>query len=442
MSKISCEVIRDLLPSCADGIASDETLKEVEEHISECAECRAAYEAMKEDSLPGVEDRQEIDYLKKNRRRNRRIVIFSVLAVCLALAAFAFLKLFVIGEYSNGENVALNVDIDGRRVTVVGAVTDSARVIKRFEFDEKDGVVTVRACTVLAGFYKGDPSSAGYEASSDVQKVVFGNIAYWNRMKEDMYSVALKDDIIADWQRWNGLSDMERLLSSKMPGHLIKMFRTWQEAVDYLGLTPFNPFEDCDWLEKKNYTGTDIESEPGVLNHAYMYYAGDESGRVQYVSLEAGYLLKIGKDVTAGMTTVSKQEDGSLVFVLLNGKDPGSGISIDNGTVTYTENGLTIELVPAPEAQPSEESEVRVVFTVEPAVSARTESEGGERVVTVDGRALFITRESTEKWSSVEISFDLEDVHYNVRLIGDDRDALETAARLIIARLQESFGKY
>ena len=38
---MTCEVIRDLLPLCADGVASDESRAAVEEHIRTCAACRA-----------------------------------------------------------------------------------------------------------------------------------------------------------------------------------------------------------------------------------------------------------------------------------------------------------------------------------------------------------------------------------------------------------------
>ena len=38
--KNECAVIRDLMPTYADGLASKETKKIVETHIAECEECR------------------------------------------------------------------------------------------------------------------------------------------------------------------------------------------------------------------------------------------------------------------------------------------------------------------------------------------------------------------------------------------------------------------
>ena len=37
---LSCEVVRDLLPSYLDGVASGETKAAVERHMEECPDCR------------------------------------------------------------------------------------------------------------------------------------------------------------------------------------------------------------------------------------------------------------------------------------------------------------------------------------------------------------------------------------------------------------------
>ena len=39
--KLSCNVIRDLLPLYRDGVCADETRTLVEEHLAGCASCRA-----------------------------------------------------------------------------------------------------------------------------------------------------------------------------------------------------------------------------------------------------------------------------------------------------------------------------------------------------------------------------------------------------------------
>ncbi len=62
MSKISCNVIRDLMVLYEDHVCSEESRQMVEEHIAECEECYKLYQ-MTEEKLPDIS-------LKKNGREN------------------------------------------------------------------------------------------------------------------------------------------------------------------------------------------------------------------------------------------------------------------------------------------------------------------------------------------------------------------------------------
>ena len=42
--KITCDVIRDLMILCEDDVCSEDSRRLIEEHISECEECRKIYE--------------------------------------------------------------------------------------------------------------------------------------------------------------------------------------------------------------------------------------------------------------------------------------------------------------------------------------------------------------------------------------------------------------
>jgi len=44
--KISCEVIKDLLPLYHDGVCSNESRKVVDEHLTECADCKTELQSM------------------------------------------------------------------------------------------------------------------------------------------------------------------------------------------------------------------------------------------------------------------------------------------------------------------------------------------------------------------------------------------------------------
>ncbi len=44
--KISCEIIKDLLPLYIDGVCSNDSKEAIEEHISDCDNCKAELQAM------------------------------------------------------------------------------------------------------------------------------------------------------------------------------------------------------------------------------------------------------------------------------------------------------------------------------------------------------------------------------------------------------------
>ena len=93
---MTCEVIRDLLPLCADGVASQESCAAVEEHIRTCEVCRTLYESM---CVPmEVQATEEADYMavvRRQRRANRR---FLLLVYGFTLGVFLLVLLIWKGD--------------------------------------------------------------------------------------------------------------------------------------------------------------------------------------------------------------------------------------------------------------------------------------------------------------------------------------------------------
>lgn len=81
MSKISCDVTRDLLASYLDEICSDESRGLVEEHLRECPSCKQFVEQIREQDLG--KDAGKVDFFKQVRWS---MSIRSWLAVTLAVA--------------------------------------------------------------------------------------------------------------------------------------------------------------------------------------------------------------------------------------------------------------------------------------------------------------------------------------------------------------------
>lgn len=90
MSKISCDVIRDLLPLYKDRVCSEKSMDLVEEHLPECEDCRRYLEAMDEE-LPPVKDE-----LPRDARDFKKIANRLTLARIIPLGSFALIIAIII----------------------------------------------------------------------------------------------------------------------------------------------------------------------------------------------------------------------------------------------------------------------------------------------------------------------------------------------------------
>lgn len=114
MSKMNCELIKDLLPLYADKVCSEESTKAVGEHIAGCAECRRELEKLGTSlKLPVVNDANAIKGIR-NRIRIEKAVIACVIAVIVLLGAFVGVNFLLNTDCSmdyNKYNIAENVKI-------------------------------------------------------------------------------------------------------------------------------------------------------------------------------------------------------------------------------------------------------------------------------------------------------------------------------------------
>ena len=83
---MNCNVARDLLAGYNDNVLEEETKKELEEHLSECGDCKKINENLKteikteEDSVKSEENIKPFKKVKKKlKHRKITIVILSVL---------------------------------------------------------------------------------------------------------------------------------------------------------------------------------------------------------------------------------------------------------------------------------------------------------------------------------------------------------------------------
>ena len=184
MNDLPCEVVRDLLPSYVDGLTCEMTNRLVDAHMECCEPCRAALDAMRApEAEPERESdggTKEIDYLKKNRRHNRKVLLGSLFGALALVILALFLSMCVVGEELSGQAALCDVQIDGNLLTVDLETLDSARVVKGITFAEEDGVVTLSARTVLVSLLHRENASAVFSASQPIRQVRMGERIFWD----------------------------------------------------------------------------------------------------------------------------------------------------------------------------------------------------------------------------------------------------------------------
>jgi len=106
------------------------------------------------------------------------------------------------------------------------------------------------------------------------------------RITSDMLSQSIYAALQSDWDAWNAKDDMQKAISSRMPGHIYKSFDTWAECEEFLGFELFNPLENSEF-EKGSYVGM-----PEGFNDAsrfYVSFGGTKEGAVEWIFVDSGY---------------------------------------------------------------------------------------------------------------------------------------------------------
>lgn len=95
--KTECEIVQDLLLGYVDGVLKEESKKLVEKHLLTCKECQKKLNEIKKDMQENENNqKKEIDYLKKIRRKSRIKSILIAIGIILILCFVLYLYKFVI----------------------------------------------------------------------------------------------------------------------------------------------------------------------------------------------------------------------------------------------------------------------------------------------------------------------------------------------------------
>lgn len=98
MDRLTCDIVRDLMPLVLDDIASADSKKGVEEHIQNCETCRAYYEGMSIQISRAMEPASDKGFKQFVRGVKRRDKIKKILVACLAVLLVGIIGIFGFAE--------------------------------------------------------------------------------------------------------------------------------------------------------------------------------------------------------------------------------------------------------------------------------------------------------------------------------------------------------
>jgi len=105
---MKCEIVKDLLPIYIDGLTSNESNSEIEDHLKTCQTCKDVHDQMKTEI-----DVETIELNKENfnpfKKLNKRIfrAVLTTLAVCILITG-SYFYFFAIGWKVTSDDMNIN----------------------------------------------------------------------------------------------------------------------------------------------------------------------------------------------------------------------------------------------------------------------------------------------------------------------------------------------
>jgi hypothetical protein len=111
---LACHIVKDLLPSYIDGLLSEETAREVSEHLAGCEDCEALHERLAipiTENPPGGEADKEVNFLKKIKKNTRRIKVVAGIFAAFLLIFGTLTWFLAIGFAVSSEDLTVTTEI-------------------------------------------------------------------------------------------------------------------------------------------------------------------------------------------------------------------------------------------------------------------------------------------------------------------------------------------
>lgn len=350
--KISCEIVRDLLPSYVDGLTSSGTNKAVEEHMTDCANCAEALRRMRAPESAEHRPDAEMDYLKKVRRHTKHVALICGIGMMLVGMLLLSIRYFYVGSKANPSDVNCSVSVVDNTVYFSGNLVSSTSGISRIVFTESGGIVNMIVYTSPKSLLNSNSFSKQYEAVGAVSAVRCGDLILWEdgmeigRTAAQLY--AATNPFIGDMPSNNRIATI--LGVSDQFGPYTNELQTSQEPYGWTLVLETRIAADEESAARDIMTADSYIMLAAVGNLGYVTWRYEtESGQQEYTttvddaSAFTGQDIKLCADSPSGLQTLMQslsikwsgvretlQENGTFLLSIRTGSDTEIyGVAID-----------------------------------------------------------------------------------------------------------------
>lgn len=141
--KRECKIVQDLLPNYIEKLTSIQTNQYIEEHVSNCNECKKMLENMQKEISTDtkVNSKKEVKYIKKFRNRMRTLSLI-LLAIFLVFTIVTVRKAIIMADLSQKAEKNLN-SMNYHKVTYSHDKGNSSKV-EEFVLNNKKKVMVTK----------------------------------------------------------------------------------------------------------------------------------------------------------------------------------------------------------------------------------------------------------------------------------------------------------
>ena len=128
---LDCNIVRDLLPLCSEGMVSVETAEQVKEHLSTCPDCLRESERMKDETVHRVNDNGEETLLLKNMKKRMRRHSAAIATISALVAVTAACVVFALFFLSPGDEMGFSLLAMYLAIPLTGFVCSLVATMKK-----------------------------------------------------------------------------------------------------------------------------------------------------------------------------------------------------------------------------------------------------------------------------------------------------------------------